>query len=123
MPQKQKKVVVIGASTDPDRYSNIVTVRLLQNKYEVVPIGTKKGIINDTEIITNRPEIENVHTVTLYINPRIQPEYYDYILKLRPKRIIFNPGTENIEFEKLAALNGIEAIEACNLVMLATKTF
>jgi predicted CoA-binding protein len=123
MSQNSKKVMVIGASENPLRYSNIATIRLLQNNHEVVPVGIKEGMINGAKILVGKPVVENIDTVTLYINPGIQKEYYDYVLRLNPKRIIFNPGTENSEFEKLASEKGIETVEACTLVMLSTKVF
>lgn len=118
-----KKVVVIGASENPERYSNMAAIKLLNNNYEVVPIGIKKGVIKGVNIITEKPLMEGVDTITLYINPERQREYYDYFLALKPKRIIFNPGTENMELKGLASEKGIETIEACTLVMLSAKTF
>ena len=123
MKNNSKKVVVIGASINPERYSNIAVKRLLKNNYEVIPIGIKKGKIHGIEILTEKPALNDIHTVTLYINPGRQPEYYDYIIKQNPKRIIFNPGAENPEFYRLALKNGIEPVEACTLVMLSTSTF
>jgi len=123
MKEAVKKVLVIGASENPERYSNMAVNRLLNKGYEVIPIGIKKGMIQNTEILTGKPLLNNIHTVTLYLNPVRQVEYYDYILQLKPKRIIFNPGAENPEFYQLALRNNIEAIEACTLVMLSTSTF
>jgi hypothetical protein len=98
---------------------------LAEYNFETVLLGIKKGDVEGNEIlnIRERPEISDVHTITLYIGPQRQPEWYDYLLGLKPKRIIFNPGTENQEFEKLAADQGIEALEACTLVLLRSRQF
>ena len=118
-----KKTLVIGASEKTDRYSNMAIKKLRANHHPVVSIGNKEGKVIDVDIIKGRPDFEDIDTVTLYINPKIQQEYYDYILGLHPKRIIFNPGTENSEFEKMAEAKGIETIEACTLVMLSIKNY
>jgi predicted CoA-binding protein len=117
------KTLVIGASEKPERYSFKAIKLLTKNNHEVIALGNKKGFIDQTEIITERKNHENIHTVTLYIGPKIQPEYYDYIISLKPKRIIFNPGTENEEFIKIAKENNIQTIEDCTLVMLNSETF
>jgi len=98
---------------------------LHNNGFEFVPIGIKKGNIFGKDIlnIRMRPEISDVHTVTLYINPYHQMEWYEYILRLHPKRIIFNPGTENPELKKMAENQGITAIYACTLVLISTGQF
>jgi hypothetical protein len=119
------KTVIVGATTDPSRYAYLAASMLTEYKHEIAPIGIKKGQVFGTEIqdIRTRPAIDNVHTITLYIGPQHQPEWYDYLLSLKPKRIIFNPGTENEAFEKLAESKGIEALEACTLVMLRSRQF
>jgi predicted CoA-binding protein len=118
-----KKTLVLGASTDPSRYSNIATLRLQKQGYEVVPIGVKAGNIDQTAILLGKPMLNDIDTVTLYINPNRQEDYYDYILGLQPKRVIFNPGTENIDFAALLKSNGIEAECACTLVLLAMEQY
>ena len=120
---KNKPTVVIGASPNADRYSYKATDSLQKHQHTVYPIGIKKGTINDLEIITDKPILENIDTVTLYVGPDNQPEWMDYIFSLNPKRIIFNPGTENTEFEKLATSKGIEATEACTLVLLSINQY
>lgn len=120
---KNKPTVVIGASPNTDRYSYKATMSLQNHKHTVYPIGIKKGNINGLEIINDKPLIENIDTVTLYIGPDNQPEWYDYILSLKPKRIIFNPGTENTELIKLANDNGIETEIACTLVLLSINEY
>jgi uncharacterized protein len=120
-----KKTVIIGATTNPSRYAYMAAEMLISYKHEIVPIGIKKGEINGQVIfdINQKPKVEAVDTVTLYIGPQNQPEHYDYLLSLKPKRFIFNPGTENPEFEKLVEESGAEAIEACTLVMLRTNQY
>ena len=118
-----KPTAVIGASPNTDRYSYRATLALQRNGYPVFPVGIKKGAIGGLDILTDKPSLENIDTVTLYVGPQNQPFWYDYILSLNPKRIIFNPGTENPELEKLAAGKGIETLEACTLVMLSIRQY
>ena len=118
-----KKTVVIGATTNPSRYAYIAANRLVENGHEIIPIGIKKGELAGKKIINEKPKIDAVDTVTLYVGPANQEEYYNYIITLKPKRVIFNPGTENQEFEKLLEKEEIEVIEACTLVMLAANTY
>ncbi len=120
-----KKTVVIGATTNPTRYAYFAAEMLQAYQHVFVPVGIKKGTVLGEPILdlATRPPVSDVDTVTLYIGPQHQPEWYDYILGLNPKRIIFNPGTENPDFEKMAAARGIEAIEACTLVMLRTGQY
>ena len=106
-----KKTIVIGASPKPERYSYKAVTLLNRYKQPVIALGIRKGNINGIEIIMGRPHVENIHTVTLYIGPDRQIDYYDYILSLKPKRIIFNPGTENPELIELAQENNIEKLE------------
>ena len=120
-----KKTVVVGASTNTGRYAYLASQMLTEYGHEIVPIGIKKGEVFGKEIldIRSKPSITDVDTITLYIGPAHQPEYYDYLIGLKPKRIIFNPGTENEEFEQLAEENGITAEEACTLVLLRSRQF
>lgn len=117
------KTVVIGASENSDRYSNRAVRSLVQHNEPVIAVGLREGKIGDVEILTGFPKLEDVETVTLYVGPQNQPSWYDYILSLKPKRVIFNPGTENPELEKLCAEAGIETVEACTLVMLSVGTY
>jgi uncharacterized protein len=119
----KKKTLLIGATTHPSRYAYVALQSLIEKGHEVVAIGKEKGQVNGIAIETEKLPFKDIYTVTLYINPSIQPEYYDYVVALRPKRIIFNPGTENPEFEKLAQANGIETLHACTLVMLSTGQY
>ncbi len=118
-----KTTVVIGASENPERFSYRAIRRLRQNNIPVAAVGLKEGTIDDVKIQTGFPKIENVDTVTLYVGPKNQPTYYDYIFSLKPERIIFNPGTENPELEEKASNVGIEVLEACTLTMLAVGTY
>ncbi len=121
--ENNKKTLVLGASENPARYSYLAIKRLLANGHEVVAIGRKKGSIGNLEITTEQVPIHDVHTITLYLNPANQKPYYDYISSLKPKRIIFNPGTENEELERKMAQIGTNTLEACTLVMLSTGQF
>ena len=118
-----KKTIVLGASSNPERYSYLAVNRLVAHGHDVVAVGRRKGQINTTEIITDHPHVEDVDTITLYLNAQNQKQYYDYIISLHPKRIIFNPGAENNELAELASRHGIQPIEACTLVMLATNQY
>jgi len=119
----KKKTLVLGASENPSRYSFLALQRLRNREHPVLAIGKKKGMVGDVQIETEKKEWKDVDTVTMYLNPMHQKQYYDYILSLRPKRIIFNPGAENEELARMAVKNGIQPIEACTLVMLATNQY
>ncbi|MDE0772694.1 MAG: CoA-binding protein [Salibacteraceae bacterium] len=121
--KKQERVVVIGASINPERYSYRATIALKNAGHIPIPVGLRAGEISGVEILTGTPSIPAVDSVTLYLGEARQPVIYDYILRLMPKRIIFNPGTENEELKDLAAAKGIESIEACTLVMLSVGNF
>lgn len=123
MDSAQKKTLVLGASANPERYSYLAINRLRNNGHPVVAIGRRKVKVSDVEVETEKKLFDNVDTVTLYLNAGNQKEYYDYILSLHPKRIIFNPGAENDELYDLASANGIRPIEACTLVLLSTGQF
>jgi predicted CoA-binding protein len=114
-----KKTVVLGASENPSRYSYLAIRKLQSHKHPVIAIGRKNGQVGEVTIHTDHLPVEGVDTVTLYLNPYNQREYYDYILSLRPKRIIFNPGTENEELITRSKENGIEPVMGCTLVMLS----
>lgn len=120
-----KKTVIIGATTNQGRYAFLAARMLTDYNHEIVPVGIKEGAVFGKEIldIFEKPAIKDVDTVTLYIGPQRQPEYYSYILGLKPKRIIFNPGTENDEFERMAEDQGVETLEGCTLVMLRSGQY
>lgn len=119
----KKKTLVFGASLKTNRYSNLAVQRLVANKIDTVAFGLKSGIIEGVGVDTELLHYENLHTITLYINPKRQEGYYHYLIALRPDRIIFNPGTENPEFYKLLRANGISYEVACTLVLLSTNQY
>lgn len=119
----QKKTLVIGASTNPNRYSYLAIDKLRQKGHPVVAIGQKEGQVLDVDIQKGQPSLEQIDTVTLYLNAKNQAEYQNYILRLHPKRIIFNPGAENDAFADEAEKAGIKVLEACTLVMLSTNQY
>jgi predicted CoA-binding protein len=125
MEKKSKKTVIIGATTNSSRYAFLAANMLSQYHHEIVPVGIRKGEVLGIPIldINQRPVITDVDTVTLYIGPQHQPEHYEYIMSIKPKRVIFNPGTENREFEKMITDSGAEATEACTLVLLRSNQY
>ncbi len=118
-----KKTLVIGASINPDRYSFKAIKRLNENYHPVVALGNKPGFIDNIEIKTELGTEDDIHTITMYIGPKRQPDYFNLITNIKPKRIILNPGTENDELVSLAENNNIEVIHACTLVMLNTNQY
>ena len=121
--REPKKTLVLGASQNPARYSYLAVNRLRANQHPVVAIGKRQGVIADVNIITEHPQMNDIDTVTVYMNKNNQKQYYDYILSLHPKRIIFNPGAENEELAEIAAQQGIQPMEACTLVLLSTGQY
>jgi predicted CoA-binding protein len=120
---QQKKTLVLGASENPDRYSYLAIKRLRRHNHPVVAVGRRNGKVDDVTITKEHISEDNIDTVTLYLNPKNQVEYYDYIINLHPKRIIFNPGTENDELIRKAKEKNIEPVIACTLVMLSTGQY
>ncbi|NOT35878.1 MAG: CoA-binding protein [Saprospiraceae bacterium] len=118
-----KSTYVIGASTNPERYSYMAIELLRQYKHDVVALGSKAGKVSDVEFDTDQKFYTALNTITLYVNPGIQKDLYSYILSLHPRRLIFNPGTENEELKKIATAHGIECVEACTLVLLRTNQY
>ncbi len=118
-----KKTLIIGASNNPERYAYKAAERLLSYGHEIELLGIKPDIIFGKTIDVERIKYDSIDTVTLYVGPQRQPDYYDYVLSLKPKRVLFNPGTENSEFETLLRQNGIEVEEACTLVLLGTGQY
>ena len=115
---ESKKTVVLGASPNPVRFSHKAVKSLIRNDQEVVAVGFKEGLIAEEEILLGMPPIEDVHTVSIYIGSSRQTDYYDYIISLKPKRVIFNPGTVNPEFMGRLKREGIEPVAECMLVLL-----
>ncbi|MBN2349691.1 MAG: CoA-binding protein [Bacteroidales bacterium] len=117
------KIIVLGASPNPLRFSYKAVKSLGRRSFDVVAVGYKEDSIGDVKIIKGKPQVKDVHTVLLYLGPKRQVEYYNYIVELHPKRVIFNPGTENEELKKMLVINNIEAVYDCALVMLNTNSF
>lgn len=119
----KKKTLIIGASENPERYANKAFHSLTKHGHPVVILANKEGKIDEVIIHKGFPNVEELDTITLYINPKNQEPYYDYLISLKPKRIIFNPGTENPVLEAKAMHHGIEAVEACTLVLLSIGAY
>lgn len=120
---KSKKTLVLGASPNSIRFSHKAVKSLIYHQHEVIPVGRRNGTIAGREILTGKPGIDHLHTVSLYMGPSGQAEYYDYIISLKPKRVIFNPGTVNPEFMAMLSSKGIEPVEDCMLIMLNQGTY
>ena len=120
---KNKKTLVLGATTKPERYAYIAINKLVEKGHSVLAIGQNAGEVAGVKIYTKNIPLKNIDTVTLYLNPIRQRDYYNYILETKPKRVIFNPGTENPEFYQLLQSNGIKVEVACTLVLLATNQY
>lgn len=118
-----KKTLIIGASSNPERYSYLAAERLMANGHEIELIGKRPDKVFGKTIDTVKKDFADIDTVTMYLSEKFQPEYYDYILSLHPKRVIFNPGTENPEFEELLKENHIDTVENCTLVLLGTRQY
>jgi predicted CoA-binding protein len=121
--KEKKPTLVLGASANPSRYSYLAVQRLKMHGHPVKAIGKKPAFVDDVEIETDKKPFDNIDTITLYLNALHQKDYYDYILSLKPRRIIFNPGAENDELSELALQNGIQPLEACTLVLLSTGQY
>jgi uncharacterized protein len=117
------KTLVLGASTNPTRYAFMAVQRLRKLGIEVEAVGLRPGTVADVEIQTGTPVLTDIDTVTVYVGAQNQPPFYDYLLSLKPRRVIFNPGAENPEFETKLRENGIEVLSACTLVMLSVGNY
>jgi len=118
-----KTTLIIGASENPERYSNKAALSLMKHGHSIYLLGSKSGQINGVKIETEKINYNNIDTVTLYINSSLQAQYKEYIYSLKPKRIIFNPGTENSQFFNEASEKGIDCLEACTLVLLSIGNY
>ncbi len=118
-----KTTLVIGASLKPERYANMAIKKLVDHKQNVVAIGLREGVVAGVHIRKTKHDFDNIDTVTLYIGAKHQPEYYDYIVSLQPRRVIFNPGTENLEFYQILLNHKIISEVSCTLVLLSTKQY
>ncbi len=120
---RNKKTLVLGATPRPEKYANLAINRLVDKGHSVIAVGQQPGEVSGIKIQTKQIPLTNIDTVTLYLNPKNQKEYYNYIIESHPKRVIFNPGTENPELYQLLRANGIEVEVGCTLVMLATNQY
>ncbi|WP_299185792.1 CoA-binding protein [uncultured Aquimarina sp.] len=120
---RSKKTLVLGASLKSNRYSNLAINKLVRFNHDVVAIGLREGEVSGVQIETDLMDFKNVDTVTLYLNPTRQAQYYKYIVGLNPKRVIFNPGTENPELYKVLRQANIDIEVACTLVLLSTNQY
>lgn len=118
MTEISKTTLVIGGSIKPERYSNKAIRKLIDYGHKVYSIGLRSGEVECVIIQQGKPEFKDIDTVTMYIGPAHQSEYFNYIINLSPERVIFNPGTENREFAETLRANDIEVVEHCTLVML-----
>ena len=120
-----KKTVIVGASSNPGRYAQLAGRMLREYGHPIIPLGIHEGELFEEPIldIKEKPEIPGVDTITLYVSPKNQEGWYEYLLSLNPKRIIFNPGTENEKFMEMAEAKNIEAVTGCTLVMLRTNQY
>ena len=120
---KNEKTLVLGASTKPDRYAYKAITMLVEKGHSVLAIGQNAGEVAGVKIHTKAIPLKNIDTVRLYLNPNRQRDYYNYIVEAKPKRVVFNPGTENPEFYQLLELNNINVEVACTLVLLTTNQY
>lgn len=117
------KTLIIGASNNPERYSYKAAERLLAHNHPIELLGLRPDIVLNHQINTERKQFQAIDTVTLYVGPQHQPDYYSYVVSLKPRRVIFNPGTENEEFMQILQQNDIKTEVACTLVLLATGQY
>jgi hypothetical protein len=120
---KNKKTLVLGASTKPERYACKAIAMLVEKGHSVIAIGQNQGEVSGVSIRTKNIPLKNIDTITLYLNPVRQRDYYNYIVDTKPKRVLFNPGTENPEFYQLLKSNNIKVEVACTLVLLTTNQY
>lgn len=120
---QRKKTLVVGATENRDRYAHRAARSLLQRGHDIELLGLRAGSIEGHPIKTGQPDLPDIDTVTMYVGPRNQPVFYDYIRRLKPRRVIFNPGAENPDFARQLRHDGIEPIDACTLVMLSVGTY
>ena len=123
MSADSKKTLVLGASANPERYSFLAINRLREHDHPVIAIGIRPAMVADVTVQDKTTPITDLDTVSIYLNKDNQKNYYDYILSQHPRRVIFNPGAENPEFEMMLADKGIKVLEACTLVLLSTGQF
>lgn len=120
---RNKKTLVLGASVKAERMANKAIISLVSKGHSVLAIGQNAGEVSGIKIQTKSIPLKNIDTITLYLNPARQRDYYNYIVEASPKRVIFNPGSENPEFIQLLELNNIRSEVACTLTLLATNQY
>jgi predicted CoA-binding protein len=118
-----KSTLVIGASLKETRYSNLCIKTLVSGHFPVTAIGSREGLVDEINVQTGFPLLKNIHTVTLYLGPQNQKPWYSYVLNLKPERVVFNPGTENQEFENILSTAGIEVVEDCTIMMVESYRY
>jgi uncharacterized protein len=118
-----KTTLVLGASPKPERFSHIAIKKLVASAFPVVAVGLREGEIAGVRIQKQFPDVSGIHTVSLYIGLKNQSAYYESIIKINPKRVIFNPGTENADFENILRNKGIQVVHGCTLIMLDNGTY
>jgi uncharacterized protein len=119
----KKKTLVLGASTNPERFSYMAVRKLKYGNIPVVAVGLREGEISGVRIEKPFPKFEDIHTITIYIGPKNLTAYYDYITGLKPRRVIFNPGTESPAFAEKLSQEGIEVVHACTLIMISNNLY
>lgn len=117
------RVLILGATNNPDRYAYKAAHRLINSGHEIIPVGIKKGDLFGVNIINNKLIQDDIDTITLYLGQKNQIEWYDYILDTKPRRVIFNPGAENQELEFKLKDQGVLVENNCTLVMLSLDIF
>lgn len=121
---KKERVVVLGASHKPERYSNMAVRSLLEHGHIVIPVNPAQKVIEGLSVVSKLEDVEGaVDTLTVYVNPAQGEELQEAIASLKPKRVILNPGTESKVLQSYLESAGIEVVEGCTLVMLRTRTF
>jgi uncharacterized protein len=118
-----KKTLVLGATTNADRYAYLAANKLVKYGHPIVNVGMKPGEVAGVPIELPEKIHTDIDTITLYVGPKNQPPLYDYIFQTNPKRVVFNPGAENLELEKMLEEKGVQTEEACTLVMLSTGQY
>lgn len=123
MSPSAKKTLVLGGSSNPARYSYLAINKLREHHHPVFAIGKRPAQVADVDVMQEMKPVPGLDTVSIYLNAGNQKNYYDFILAQQPRRVIFNPGAENPEFQKILSDHGIQVLEACTLVLLSTGQF